>query len=214
MRRRRWIRAAAAALAAAAVTVAIAPRSASASAQTPAEAEAQRTVRDVADRVLAILRTPGLASAERRKRIEAIAWDWFDVDTMARLVVARDWRSFTPAQRTAFIDAFRQLLSVRYGRKLDAYDQEQVEIVSSRVEPNGDVTVRTRIERPNGESEVTVDYRLRRHDDRYLAVDAVIEGVSLVFSYRGQFQSILASKGPDGLIERVREKNASLADDD
>jgi len=202
-----------AAVALAVVAAAFASAPSPAGAQTPDEVEARRTVSDVVDRVLGVLRTPALASAQRRERIQAIAWEWFDVETMARLVVARDWRQFTPAQRRDFVEAFRQLLTVRYGRKLDSYDQEEVEIVSTRVEPNDDVTVRTRILRPGGASEVIVDYRLRRQGDRLLAVDAVIEGVSLVFSYRGQFQRILVSEGPDGLIRQVREKNASLAED-
>ena len=182
-----------------------------ATAATPAEEEARRTVREVVDRVLVVLRTPELASAERRARIQAVAWEWFDFGTMSQLVVARDWRRFTPEQREAFVIEFRELLSARYGRKLDGYGQEDVEIDDTRVEPGGDVTVRTRILRPSGGSDVIVDYRLRREQDRLRAIDVVIEGVSLVFSYRGQFQGILTSNGPQGLIDRLREKNATLS---
>jgi len=174
-------------------------------AATPEE-EARATVRDVVDRVLAILRTPGLPQAERRSRIQAIAYDWFDFETMSRLVVARAWRSFDAGQRETFVGEFRELLSARYGRKLDDYGNEEVDVLDTRSDPGGDVTVRTRIHRAGAE-DITVDYRLRPEAGRFRAIDVVIEGVSLVFSYRGQFQEILNGGGPALLIERLREKN-------
>ncbi|HKJ24338.1 MAG TPA: ABC transporter substrate-binding protein [Myxococcota bacterium] len=174
-----------------------------------AEDQATRTVRDVVDRVLAILRTPGLDSSARRSRIQDVAYDWFDFETMSRLVVARPWRDFTADQRRTFVVEFRELLAARYGRKLDDYGDEQVDLLGARQDAGGDVTVRTRIHRPG--EEVTVDYRLRLEDGRYRAIDVVIEGVSLVFSYRGQFQELLNQGGPAGLIERLHEKNAAAA---
>lgn len=186
----------------------LAPTPAAAS---PATDEARATVQRVVDQVLAILRTPGLPSAERRSRIEAIAYEWFDFDTMSKLVVARRWRSFTAEQKKTFVVEFRNLLAARYGRKLDSYGKEDVAVEEARQDAGGDVTVRTRILRP-GADEVSVDYRLRNEGGRWRAIDVVIEGVSLVFSYRGQFQDILAAKGPDGLIERVRQKNVGPVD--
>ena len=112
------------------------------------------------------------------------------------------------SQRRIFSAEFRELLAARYGRKLDDYGDEQVDVLEARRDPGGDVTVRTRIHR-RGSDEVTVDYRLRFDEGRFRAIDVVIEGVSLVFSYRGQFQEILSEGGPAGLIERVREKNAA-----
>jgi len=172
-----------------------------------AEDQASRTVREVVDRVLAILRTPGLDSAARRARIQDVAYDWFDFETMSRLVVARPWRDFTAEQRSSFVVEFRELLSARYGRKLDDYGDEEVDLLGARQDAGGDVTVRTRIHRPG--EEVTVDYRLRLEEGRYRAIDVVIEGVSLVFSYRGQFQELLNQGGPAGLIARLKEKNAA-----
>jgi phospholipid transport system substrate-binding protein len=186
----------------------LAPLAASAA---PATEEARATVQGVVDQVLAVLRDPALASAERRSRIEAIAFDWFDFETMSKLVVARRWRSFTPEQKKTFVTEFRELLAARYGRKLDSYGKEDVAVGEARQDAGGDVTVRTRILRP-GADEVSVDYRLRSEGGRWRAIDVVIEGVSLVFSYRGQFQDILAAKGPDGLIERVRQKNVGPTD--
>ena len=44
---------------------------------------------------------------------------------------------------------------------------------------------------------VSVDYRLRKINGEWRVIDVVVEGVSLVSSYRSQFQEIMASGGPD-----------------
>ena len=55
----------------------------------------------------------------------------------------------------------------------------------------------------------TVDYRLRSKKGPWLVIDVTIEGVSLVSNYKDQFKEVLASGGPDLLIQKLREKNAA-----
>jgi phospholipid transport system substrate-binding protein len=68
------------------------------------------------------------------------------------------------------------------------------------------VTVRTQI---NGgdTAPVAVDYRLRNIAGEWRVIDIVVEGVSLVSSYRSQFQEIMSSGGPTRLLQVLHEKN-------
>jgi phospholipid transport system substrate-binding protein len=167
-----------------------------------ARAVVDRTVADV----LAVLGESGLSTEQRRDRIEAIALERFDFATMSRLVLARNWRRFSPAQQDEFVEQFREYLSASYGDRIERYDQEKVDVAGDRLEPRGDVTVQTRI--VGGQADgVKVDYRLRRRGDAWRVIDVVIEGVSLVSSYRDQFTEVLGNGGPDELLRRLREKN-------
>ena len=171
------------------------------------EADGARAVvdRTVAD-VLTVLNEPGLSTDQRRDRIEAIALDRFDFDTMSRLVLARNWRRFSESQQGEFVEQFREYLSASYGDRIERYDQEKVDVAGDRIEPRGDVTVHTRI--IGGQADgVQVDYRLRQRDGAWRVIDVVIEGVSLVSSYRDQFTEVLGNGGPDELLRRLREKN-------
>jgi phospholipid transport system substrate-binding protein len=56
-----------------------------------------------------------------------------------------------------------------------------------------------------------VDYRLRGRTGRWLVIDVVVEGISLVSNYRDQFREVLSNGGPDHLLVQLREKNASGA---
>jgi len=67
------------------------------------------------------------------------------------------------------------------------------------------VTVRTRLIGKAG-VETPVDYRLHRAGDRWLVHDVSVEGVSLVASYRAQFNTILRVSPPQALVTRLRAR--------
>lgn len=176
-----------------------------------ATAEARAVIDRTAEQVLAVLREPDLTQAERRARIESIANERFDFRTMSKLVLARNWRRLDADQRTEFVEAFKEHLARSYGNRIERYDQVDVEVTGERLEPRGDVTVRTLI--VGGEADgVAVDYRLRhREGGEWQVIDVVIEGVSLVSSFRDQFGEVIQREGPAGLLQRLQEKNTAEA---
>ncbi len=171
-----------------------------------AQAVIEQTVKDV----LAVLQNGELEKAERRSRIEQIAYDRFDFRTTSRLVLARNWKKFDSSQQQEFQREFKKFLALNYGSRIERYDQEEVEITGTREEPRGDVTVKTRI--VGGQYEdATVDYRLRKNkkDGGWYVIDVIVEGISLVSNYRDQFREVLSRGGPDSLLKQLREKNES-----
>ncbi len=160
--------------------------------------------------VLAVLADRARPSEERRAELEALARQRFDFGTMSRLVLARNWKRFSKPQQTEFVEGFTSYLVNDYGSRLDRYEQEQVEVLGERQEPRGDVTVKTAI--VGGENNgALVDYRMREDKGRWKIIDVVIEGISLVANYRDQFRDVIARSGPEGLLEKLREKNEALA---
>jgi phospholipid transport system substrate-binding protein len=182
-------------------------------AATPAYADddasaARAVVQTTAEQVIAILKDKSVPVDKRLDRLQQIAYQRFDFPTIGRLVLARGWNQMTPEQRSAFLEDFKRHLSLDYGRRIDSYTNQTVAVLGDRMESNGDATVRTQVLGVNGaEGTVAVDYRLRRIDDQWLVIDIIVEGVSLVSSYRSQFQEIMASGGPTRLLQVLREKN-------
>jgi phospholipid transport system substrate-binding protein len=170
---------------------------------------ARATVEESSKRVLTVLNAGG-TSDEKLARLREIGFEVFDTATVARLSLARNWNRLSPAQQEEFVPLFRQLLITTYGKRLDTYGNQSVVVVSDRTEPRGDVTVQTKVVGGNT-GEVRVDYRMRAKNGTWLCIDVVVEGVSLVASYRSQFESMLSQSGPDGLLGRIREINASGA---
>ena len=162
-------------------------------------------IRETADAVVAVLNDGALDTAQRRKRIEDIAYERFDFDTISRLVLGRNWKALSPAQQEEFLREFRALLSESYGRRIDRYEQEEVKIVGERAEQRGDVTVQTKI--VGGQAnDLQVDYRLRQKEGVWLVIDVVVEGASLLSNYRSQFAEVWSQGGPETLLKRMRER--------
>ena len=170
--------------------------------------EPRTVVQKVSDQVIAVLAKKDVSATQKRAQVENIVYDYMDFDTLTRLVLARNYQGFTDDQRKRFTDEFRRHLSVTYGRNVEKYGDEKVEITGDRPEARGDWTVTTKIIRGGGASgQVDVDYRLRKAGDKWLVIDMVIENVSLVSNFRSQFQDLLSNGGPDQLIAVLHEKN-------
>jgi phospholipid transport system substrate-binding protein len=171
--------------------------------------DARKTMEKTVADVLAILGDKSLSQQVKRDRIQAIAYERFDFETMAKLTLKRDWKKFDAAQQQEFVKEFRDHLSARYGENLGRYENEKVEVTSHKGETNGDVSVKTVIR--GGKYDGTpVDYRLRNASE-WRVIDVVIENVSLVSSFRTQFADVLTKSGPTGVLAKLKERNAARA---
>lgn len=178
----------------------------------PPAARAQQpsqVVESLASQVIAILKDAQLSTDQKRERIQQIAYAAIDFPTLSKLVLARNYSKFSAPQLALFEDEFKQHLSMTYGRNVDNYRNEKVDILGERPEARGDVTVQSKILRGGGSQDISVDYRLRQDAGQWKIIDVIIEGVSLVSNFRSQFQDIVAQGGPDRLLALLKEKNAA-----
>jgi phospholipid transport system substrate-binding protein len=187
-----------------AVFLAAAPAFAPADPAPPEGASA--IVRETLDAAVEILEDAKLSDDQKLVRIEQLAYARFDFQTISRLVLAKGWRQMTEQQKAEFVEEFKRHLSATYGQNLLDYKNEEIVMRESRLESNGDVTVRTEV--LGAEEPIRIDYRMRGSDEAWLVIDVIIEGVSLIQNFRAQTQEILTSEGPQGLIDLLREKNA------
>jgi phospholipid transport system substrate-binding protein len=183
--------------------LALAPRT------TPAAGSPRDVVRAMSDAVIAVLQQKNLSPDAKREKIRGIVQGYVDFPTMSRLVLARNWASLDDSQRSQFVEEFKQHLSVTYGKNVESYNNEKVDIIGDRDEGRGDWTVQTKILRTGGGSDIQVDYRLRQINGDWKVIDLTIERISLVSSFRSQFQEVMANGGIDHLLKVLREKNAA-----
>lgn len=168
---------------------------------------ARVAVDETVNAVLAALNEPGLDSPARVKKIEGIARERFDFETMSRLVLKRSWKKFTPEQQKEFVDAFQDHLSNSYGSRINRYEQQSVAITGEREEARGDVTIKTKIVGGTAD-DISMDYRMRQRSGQWRIIDVKIAGVSLVSNFRSQFKEVLSKGGPEEVLRRLKQKTA------
>jgi phospholipid transport system substrate-binding protein len=157
--------------------------------------------------LLEVLADKDLPAEERSRRIEAIAYSKFDFERMSRLVLGKSYKQLTPEQRDQFTEEFRRHLSLTYRRRIDSYTNEKIQTGDARLIGEKIVAVPTKLVGGTADG-LVVEYRLHERDGAWQVIDILIEGVSLMVSFRSQVEEIIAANGPAQLIEKLREKNA------
>ena len=70
-------------------------------------------------------------------------------------------------------------------------------------------TVKTKLVTKSS-TEIPIEYRMQKEGDRWRAYDVVIEGVSLVSTYRTQFNRIIQQSGYGELVNKLKTKKDEL----
>jgi phospholipid transport system substrate-binding protein len=187
-------------------SVAMAPGAAS----EPDPRKAQALVQDATEEMLSVLRdAAGEDDVESiRQKLEDIILPKLDFVTMTKLAVGRNWLDASDEQKRALVGAFRKLLVRTYADSLAEYEDQKIEFLP--LEPGNEperVRVRSKVIQKN-DDDIPVHYRLRYNSGDWAVYDIVIDGVSLVRTYRSSFASQIDQGGIAALIEKLEQKNA------
>ena len=132
-----------------------------------------------------------------------------DFAEATRLAVGRAWNEATPEQKQRLTSEFRNMLVRTYSNAISAYEGQTMKVLPVRMKPGDtEATVRNQFVRAGGKP-VGVDYQMRKANGGWKIYDISVEGVSLVLTYRSEFDAIVKQQGIDGLIKRLAERNSS-----
>jgi phospholipid transport system substrate-binding protein len=129
-----------------------------------------------------------------------------DLETMSRSVVGKQyWSQATPAQKEQFKQAFTNLVINVYSAPLASYNGEKIDFKPLRDNSGPRLQVESVISRKNGQK-IPVSYRLLQSGGAWRIYDFSVEGISMVSSYRSQFDNILQQKGMAGLLTQLNSR--------
>lgn len=165
-------------------------------------------MRGTIDQVLVVLGDASLQvperAGERREMLEVLVRERFDHEEMGKRTLGRrQWESLDDTQRKEFVDLFQRLLSKTYAGNVDNYSGEKVEYLEERRKGNF-AEVQTKVF--SNDVALAIHYRLLKHAETWKVYDVVIDGISLVKNFRGQFERIIKAESLDGLFETLRNK--------
>jgi phospholipid transport system substrate-binding protein len=179
------------------------------------DAGPEALVKKMTEDVLAAVKSDkDLAAGDKQKAIklaEEKILPHVDFEEATRLAVGRGWKEAKPEQQKKLVQEFRNMLVRTYSNAIGTYEGQTMKVLPSRVKPGDtDATVRNQFVRPGGKP-VLVDYAMRKTDAGWKIYDIVVEGVSLVLTYRSEFDAVVKQEGVDGLIKRLGQKNTPAA---
>jgi phospholipid transport system substrate-binding protein len=167
---------------------------------------ARQMIQSVGDDVLSVLRDPALDNQQKFDRLVALLDGPIDLDIIARLILGRHWRSASEGQQAEYLELFRAFALDNLASRLHVYDGQDFEIVGAQTVNERDAVVATRVT-GGGRPPLKVDWRVRELDDGDLvAIDVIVEGISLIVTQRSEFSAVIERRGMDGLLAELRQR--------
>ena len=175
----------------------------------------EELVKKITEDVLAAVKSDKQLAAGDRQKVVKLAEEKIlphvDFEEATRLAVGRGWAQATPEQKKKLVQEFRNMLVRTYSNAIGAYEGQTMKVQPSRVKPgDAEATVRNQFIRPGGKP-VLIDYQMRKTAQNWKIYDIVVEGVSMVLTYRSEFDAVVKQEGIDGLIKRLSQKNTPAA---
>ena len=175
----------------------------------PAQGAPTEAMRTTISQAIGVLQDQELKKPERTdervSQLKKIADLRFDYGEMAKRSLGGQWDKLIEREREVFVDLFTEFLTATYVEKMHAYSGEEVRFLSERLEGNHAEVKSIMVGK---KTETSMDYRLMKKGDDWKAYDVLIDGISLVQNYRGQFATILRSSSYEHLVQMLRDKIA------
>jgi len=171
----------------------------------PSAKAARELVENVGEKVLAVLEDEGLSDRQKFDHLVDLLEGPIDLDLVGRLILGHHWRTASAQQQEQYLELFREYALANLSSKLHLYAGQDFEITDAKVLNRHDAMVTTQITGTEGPP-LNVDWRLRERDSKLVAIDVIVEGVSLIVSQRSEFGSVIERHGIDGLLSELRKR--------
>jgi phospholipid transport system substrate-binding protein len=162
---------------------------------------AEEFIKSNLDAVFTVLQNKDLSQETRNSEVEKIVTPMFDFTLMGKLSLGKTyWPELSPDQRERFTELFVERLRRSYLNKLTAYTDEKIIYESP-------VAVKKKVHMPtlliSKGKKISMLYKLYPTNNSWKIYDVEIEGVSIIRSYRSQFNEILQKGTFDDLLQKM-----------
>jgi phospholipid transport system substrate-binding protein len=164
---------------------------------------AEEFLKSKLDAVFTVLQNKDLTPQAKNSQVVEIVTPMFDFELMAKLSLGKKyWPDLSPEQRERFTELFIERLRQSYLNKLTAYTDEKI-IYESPLEVKKKVHVPTQLISKG--KKISMLYKLYSSNNSWKIYDVEIEGVSIIRSYRSQFNEILQKGTFDDLLQKMQK---------
>jgi len=156
--------------------------------------------------IITVLQNKEIDQDVKEKKINKIVDSIFDFPLMAKLALGRKhWPKLTPPQREKFTRLFIEMLRTSYREKILLYTDENVQFKPAVKNKS---IVYVPVELKSKDTKVAILYKLRKAESkRWKVYDVKIQGISILLTYRSQFDDILSRGTVEDLLSRLEKRS-------
>ena len=148
------------------------------------------------------------SSKEKAEKLSQIALKTVDVKGLAYYTLGKKRKEITPEELKKYEDLFEKYFLKSFTSRLTDYSDPKINVLSSEVVNNKYTIVKTMLLKTDKRPEVKIDWRVyTKNPDKPLIRDLIVEGLSLAWTQKEEFASILSSNDNNIkiLIEKLEE---------
>lgn len=150
---------------------------------------------------IAVLQIKDLDQQEKKKQVIEIVTPIFNFSLMAKLSLGRKyWPGLTKEERQRFTELFTKLLKESYLDKLMLYTDEKV-VFKTPVQEKRKIKIQTEL--ISKDNTISMLYKLHESTHSWLIYDIEVQGVSIISTYRSQFDQVLSNGTIDELLIKL-----------
>jgi phospholipid transport system substrate-binding protein len=166
-------------------------------------------VREVGGDTLKALGDRSLTMEKREGLVRHLLTTHLDLDAVGRFCLGRYSRGITPEQKTEYDQLFQDYLVKVYAQLLSQYNGETLDVREGVKGAGSETLVESQINRSNGPP-IRVEWKTHDKDGKPLVTDVIVEGVSMAFTQRQQFESVIQNNGGkiDALFAAMKKQIA------
>lgn len=128
----------------------------------------------------------------------------FDFSILSQKALSRNWLAMNDTEKAEFTGLFRKLLGRSYLKKIEGYDNENIQYLKETFPTPETAEVFTTIVSKG--QQYALNYRLVQKEGDWKIYDVSIEGASLVSNYRSQFNGFLQKNTIQELLSSLKTK--------
>ena len=169
------------------------------------ETEAEKTLKSSVGKVFTVMLDEEMTIDQKKSKVIEITNAAFNYSLMAKLSLGKaHWSKFRTKQKEEFTSLFTELFRSFYVDKLDLFSNEEVIFQPANAVQEKKVQIPT-ILLSKGKK-YSILYKMSNTKDEWKIYDVIIEGVSLIHTYRSQYNHILENGEIEDLLTKMREK--------
>lgn len=158
-------------------------------------------------KAIAIMNDKSIAKDQKPLELFELFDGYFDYSLMAKLALSKQYKALSPAQQDEFQKQFIANLKASFTQKLGYYSDQEIEFVKGEMGNKNRYNVHAVIKNKSENYPLIFKFHPASKSD-YLIYDIDILGVSLVQSYRSQFNDLSQNAGFDEIIKRLQSATA------
>lgn len=155
------------------------------------------------DAVINVIKAEDIDQKTKEKVVDKIIGPIFDFSLMSKLSLGRkNWSRLTEPQRERFMDLFVERLRSSYRDKMLLYTGQKALFKPGVYKRK---SLRIPMDLISEDNNASMLYKLRNKDKRWKIYDVEIEGISIVSTYRSQFNDVLGRGTVEDLLSLLEK---------